>query len=432
MMDIKTQLYLIIQFKQMKEVIMRYKIIGSVLLFALVVLLGACSKEDDMIILNPDAGSDFLNIENDGYVVKLNAVPAPEGQVGTWHIYIGENGRFDNANDPKTQFYGEPGEKYVLSWELSEGGEYKSESIDVSFKALQPVLFTSVQDTIYNNISLYLKAEAPRFGAKGTWTIVDGNGGQILKADQNEAEFVGIDFEEYTVRWSLTYGSKEVFKEIQFVTDQLKASAGEDNLDIKTSKQGDTKFFTLEGFLPAGASGTWNILNGQNGTVHSKNIDNSLFEGEADTTYTLTWTVNLDAIESVDTVHIRFRGNWGMWTDSRDGQSYRFTEVNNLEWMADNYNYAAEPGTGSWYYGQAERSITKTGYPLETEADRKKYGRVYNYSTAIDYAPEGWRLPTTTEFIEMLISLGGPLFANDKIIEGGDANIELNFPGYFD
>jgi hypothetical protein len=32
----------------------------------------------------------------------------------------------------------------------------------------------------------------------------------------------------------------------------------------------------------------------------------------------------------------------------------------------------------------------------------------------------------------MLISLGGPLFANDKIIEGGDANIELNFPGYFE
>jgi len=411
---------------------MNYRTIGSLLLILIVIIAGGCSKDQDPIILNPDAGTSFLDIENEGYVVMLNAVAAPEGQVGTWRIYIGENGKFDDVNDPKTNFYGEPGERYVLGWELSEGGEYKSASIDVSFKALNPVLINTPQDTLYNNISLYLEAEAARFGATGEWTIMSGNNARIINAENNEAEFVGTEFEDYTIRWTLSYGSKEVFKEIQFVTDELKAYAGEDNLDVKNSKTAESKFFTLEGFLPAGASAVWHIIKGEQGTVHSNTFDHSLFEGVADTTYALTWTVNLDGQESVDTVNIRFRGKWGMWTDDRDGQSYRFTEVNDLEWMSDNYNYVANPGDGSWYYGQAAQSVIHGGHALETEEDRKFYGRVYDWQTAYDYTPEGWRLPTLAEFNELVTHLGGPLYAGDRIKEGGDTGIDLNFSGYLE
>jgi uncharacterized protein (TIGR02145 family) len=406
-------------------------IVGSFLLVLLMVQMG-CSKDQDPVVLNPDAGIDYLNIENDGYQVVLSAVEAPDGQAGTWRIYSGENGRFDDVNDPKTTFYGEPGEKYILGWELSERGEYKASTITVSFKALNPVILSIPQDTIYNNVSFYLEAEAPRFGATGEWTIIDGEQARIENGEQYEAEFIGAEYEVYTLRWTLNYGSKSVYKEITFVTDKLQAYAGDDNLDIISSKTAETKFYTLEGFLPAGATGAWTILKGQSGTVHSENVDNSLFEGVADTVYTLTWTIQLDGVQSVDTVDLRFRGKWGMWTDERDGQSYRFTEVNGLEWMADNYNYAAEPGIQSWYYGQAERSIVKEGYPLETEEDRKKYGRVYSYFAAREYAPEGWRLPTYQEFTDMVTHLGGPLYALDEIVEGGSTGIELNFPGYFE
>ncbi len=403
------------------------------MLLVLLVAVGACKKDKDtLVILSPNAGSDFLNVENDGYKVVLEAVAAPEGQKGVWRIYMGENGRFDDVENPHANFYGEPGEKYVLGWEVSESGEYEAASINVTFKPLEAIILSPYQDTIHNNISMYLNAEAPRFGASGKWSIIYGKDADIINAEENEAEFVGTKFQEYTVRWTLTYGSKSVSTDMQFLTDELKAYAGEDNLDIESSKVAEKKFFTLEGFLPAGATGKWNIINGQEGTVHSETIDNSLFEGVADTSYVLSWTVKLNGIESVDTVNVRFRGKWGVWTDSRDGQSYRYTKVGKLEWMADNYNYVAAPGVGSWYYGQAERSVIVNGYALETEEERKEYGRLYDYYAARDYAPEGWRLPTSEEFNQLVIDLGGPLYARDQLIVGGSTGIDLNFSGYFE
>jgi len=416
----------------MKETFINRNNLAYIFLFAFFIILGSCSKEEDMVLLNPDAGSDFNNIENDGYVVRLNAVPAPDGQLGTWRIYIGVNGRFDDVNDPKTNFHGEPGEKYVLGWELSEGEAYKAASINVSFKPLNPVILNPPTDTIFNNISLYLNAKEPRFGATGKWTIEAGKGGRIINPDNFEAEFVGEEFEKYTVRWTLSYGAKEASSEFKFVCDELRANAGNDNLDIITKKETAIKFYTLSGYLPAGASASWNILEGENGKVYSTDNENSLFEGKADSLYTLTWTVNIDGHVSTDTVNIRFRGKWGMWTDSRDGQSYRFTNVNNLEWMADNFNYAALPGTGSWYYGQAVRSVTKQGHPIETEEDRKKYGRLYNYNTAVSFAPDGWRLPTAQEMTELISALGGPLYALDKLVENGTTGIDFGHAGYFE
>jgi uncharacterized protein (TIGR02145 family) len=405
-----------------------FKTIASLL--SIVLMLSSCTKDEPVINLNPNAGPGFLNVENEGYVVDLNAVPAPKGQTGTWRIYMGKNGRFDDLNDPQTRFYGEPGERYQLGWELSERGKYEAATIDVTFKPLNPVIISSFNDTTFNNISLYLKAQAPRFGAVGEWSIVSGNDAQIINDNDGEAEFIGAEHQDYTLRWTLSYGSKSVSKDISFTTDELKAQAGIDNLDIKTAKDA-AKFFTLEGFLPAGATGHWQIIGGEGGTVHSPLLDNSLFEGLADTTYQLTWTVNLDQRQSVDTVDLRFRGKWGMWQDPKDGQKYRFAEVNGLEWMADNYNYAAEPGTGSWYYGHGERSIIKEGYALETEEDRKYYGRLYDWHTASNITPAGWRLPSVEEFNDMLVALGGDLYAGEKIKEGGDAGLDLVFAGYY-
>lgn len=399
----------------------------AVLIFT---FLWACEKDVAKLQLKPDAGSGFTNVENDGYFVTLGAQAAPEGQEGTWRIYIGENGHFDDVNDPHTNFYGEPGENYLLGWELSRGSEYESSTIDVSFKAMMPVLRTSVVDTVFNNISLHLTAEEPKFGAEGRWEIVNGLGGRIEKADSHQAQFIGLEYEFYTVRWILSYGSKKEYLDLSFTTDVLKADAGVDQVDLIAS--GDKKFYNLDAFLPAGSTGKWDVLSGEPASVH--NIDNpkSLFEGVADSLYTLTWTVDLDGQTSVDTVDIRFRGKWGVWTDPRDKQTYRFAEINGLEWMAENYNYAYDPGVGSVYYGFADRAVIKTGHAIETEEERKYYGRLYNWYTASDAAPEGWRLPTYIEFEDMLVALGGRFYADPMIKEGGESGLDLVYGGYFD
>ncbi|MCG8579692.1 MAG: fibrobacter succinogenes major paralogous domain-containing protein, partial [Bacteroidales bacterium] len=110
---------------------------------------------------------------------------------------------------------------------------------------------------------------------------------------------------------------------------------------------------------------------------------------------------------------------------------YRFCEINGLEWMSENYNYEYNPGVGSLYYGYADRSVIKAGHAIETDEDRKLYGRLYDWPSAMAAAPEGWRLPTELEVDDMIISLGGNLYAEPKIKVGGETGFDLNFPGMF-
>lgn len=405
------------------------------ILLLMVIFILACSPDDEEPLeLYPNGGPSFVDIENEGYVVQLNAIPVKPPLVGTWRIYNGENGRFEDIHDPKTLFYGEPGETYTLGWEVSHGDNYKASSITVSFKPLNPVIILPKADvdTLNNNVSAYLKAEAPKFGASGKWEVINGDG-RIENSNHFKAEFIGKEKTNYKLRWTLSYGSKAVFKEVDFVTDVLNAYAGPDQLDIKNDTGVADKYFTLEAYLPAGATAEWEVVRNANlATVYNIDNPNSLIKGIADSLYTLKWKVVVDSYTSEDSVDIRFRGKWGMFKDNRDNQTYRYAEINGLEWMSENYNYVAEPGNGSWYYGHAYRGVIEDGYPLETTEDRKKYGRLYSYQTARDHAPEGWRLPTGSEVYDLIVSHGGPLYAKDKLVEGGPTGFDLGYPGYLE
>ncbi len=394
-------------------------------------LIIGCNKSSYDIEIHPEAGKSFLNIENEGFKVSLEAIEPPQSQIGVWRVYSGEHGRFEDENDPKSVFYGEPGEIYLLGWEVSHGGDYKVSEINVSFKPLSPVVYSNIGDTIHNNISMYLEAKAPQFGATGKWEIIDGGLGSINYADSSDAQFIGVEDERYTLRWSLSYGSKKEYQEFSFRTDTLRAQAGDDRLDVVTSSD-EKKFCNMEGYLPAGATGRWRIIKGSDGIIHSANHGSSIFEAVADTTYALEWAVQLGEIEVLDTVQIRFRGKWGMWTDQRDGQSYRYTEVDGKQWMADNFNYAYKSGAGSWYYGHAERSVIKAGHALESEQERKLHGRLYTWQEAYEATPEGWRLPTNQDITDLLNYYGGAFFAGEALLEGGKAGTEFIYSGFLD
>lgn len=404
--------------------------IGTIL-FALVVAFAACSGPEEEIVLYSNAGANHLNVETEGYKVTMSAEPAPEGQSGKWIIYMGENGRFEDENDPGSVFYGEPGEYYHLGWEVSLGDQYKASIAEVSFKSLQPELKVELPDTLHNNVSIQLEAVANEFGATGEWTIIEGEGGRILDGKSAIAGFIGKEGQEYTLRWTLKYGEKEEWLERIIVTDTLRANGGGNLLDVVTSED-EEKYLTLKGILPLGASGSWELLDQhESGKVLVQDDPSSLFKGVANTEYTLAWSLELDEYVSTDTIKVLFRGKWGTWTDERDGQSYRYVVLNGLEWMADNFNYLPQETEygRSWYYGQSPRAKVYDGKPVETDEERKYYGRHYNYFAAIEMIPEGWRLPTAGEYRALIPYLGGELYANDKMVEGGDSGLELVYAG---
>jgi uncharacterized protein (TIGR02145 family) len=101
------------------------------------------------------------------------------------------------------------------------------------------------------------------------------------------------------------------------------------------------------------------------------------------------------------------------FTDSRDGKSYYWVEIGTQKWMAENLDYNA---SGSKCYDNSENNCAK-------------YGRLYNWSTAMNGAsssslspsgvqgvcPAGWHIPSDDEWTTLTDYVGGESTAGTKL-----------------
>ncbi len=92
---------------------------------------------------------------------------------------------------------------------------------------------------------------------------------------------------------------------------------------------------------------------------------------------------------------------YGSFTDSRDGQSYKTVVVGDQTWMAENLNY--NPGTGN-----------SACYENQT-SNCNKYGRLYDWSTAMAACPSGWHLPSDAAWTTLTNYVGGSSIAGTKL-----------------
>jgi len=76
-------------------------------------------------------------------------------------------------------------------------------------------------------------------------------------------------------------------------------------------------------------------------------------------------------------------------TDSRDGQKYKIVKIGEQIWMAENLNYNV-PGSTCFF----DNSYCP------------KYGRLYNWKTALKVCPSGWHLPSDGEW-QILMNFAG-------------------------
>ena len=87
------------------------------------------------------------------------------------------------------------------------------------------------------------------------------------------------------------------------------------------------------------------------------------------------------------------------FTDSRDGKTYKTVKIGTAVWMAENLNFAAE---GSKCY--------------ENNAGNcEKYGRLYNWATALKACPAGFHLPSDDEWTALVNYAGGEDKAGTKL-----------------
>lgn len=89
------------------------------------------------------------------------------------------------------------------------------------------------------------------------------------------------------------------------------------------------------------------------------------------------------------------------FTDPRDGQTYQYQHIGDLDWMTQNLNWADGGAAGKEYKNQPEYSIL--------------FGRYYTWNELVDPAnplcPTGWRPPTNADWENLAAALndGQPL-----------------------
>lgn len=88
--------------------------------------------------------------------------------------------------------------------------------------------------------------------------------------------------------------------------------------------------------------------------------------------------------------------------DNRDGQTYTYVKIGSQYWMSANLNFISD--SGSWVYDNNDNNA-------------KIFGRLYNWETACKVCPDGWHLPSKSEWDELINNLGGEDVAGGKMKE---------------
>lgn len=120
-----------------------------------------------------------------------------------------------------------------------------------------------------------------------------------------------------------------------------------------------------------------------------------------------------------------------LFTDTRDGKTYRTITIGEQVWLAENLAYLPsvnEPESGSYsephYYVHGYEG-TSVG-EAKTTKNFTTYGVLYNWPAAMEAAPDGWHLPTDEEWKELEIFLGmEPEIADEISFRGTNQGSKL-------
>ena len=137
----------------------------------------------------------------------------------------------------------------------------------------------------------------------------------------------------------------------------------------------------------------------------------------------------------------------GNFTDPRDSKIYKTIVIGEQEWFAENFAYMPfvcdldSNKCGVWVYNYNGSELKQA----KSIQEYQKYGCLYSWDQAIKLCPEGWRLPTDEDWIELEEYIGIDGLKNDSLLnhiswrgesqanllkEGGLTGFDILFAGW--
>jgi len=157
---------------------------------------------------------------------------------------------------------------------------------------------------------------------------------------------------------------------------------------------------SFDNYTPPSSSS--NVLNGYNPIYSSSSSVNISSSSELESSFSKMLILSSSSVRSSSSIENFINS----LRDSRDGQTYKYVKIGNQVWMAENLNYET---ANSYCYN-------------DNSTNCEKYGRLYEWSAALNACPIGWHLPSDADFEILVEAVGGENVAgkNLKSTTGGD------------
>ncbi len=168
--------------------------------------------------------------------------------------------------------------------------------------------------------------------------------------------------------------------------------------NVEAWNDGD-KVAAFEKFIEAYADGDSVILSSESGSSSSLQKDMSSSSSSSSVSPKSSDSETSVSSSSSANAGSEYDASANTLKDLRDGQVYRIVKIGDQVWMAENLNYETD---SSFCYNDSVKYCTK-------------YGRLYTWAAAMNACPDGWRLPSETDFKNLVNAVGGKDSAGIKL-----------------
>ena len=248
----------------------------------------SCGVSTDEVTITFENNPTVADAGPDKTVCGTTALEAnsPAPGTGVWTIENGAGGVISDPADSFSAFVGLAGTTYTLRWTISNGTCTPTfDEVEITFDPNTPTPAIAGADQDVCGLSTALAGNVPTTGT-GTWTIINGTGGNIDDATSATSNFTGNPGVTYELQWEITSGCGSS-ADIVIVTLNEAATTADAGADKTVC--GPT---ALEGNVAAVGTGLWSIEAGTGGVIADPSDPVSSFTGIAGTVYTLRWTIS--------------------------------------------------------------------------------------------------------------------------------------------